>query len=238
MIWFQACIASCVKDQFSYHVPVLSDDQFEKLSTRVVESVMSKMNAKLKSLEDENSKLRERVVTLENQMDAANQYSRRNSLRISGVAVPTNLAPMSKEDTDQYVIKMCHDMGVDMSINDLDRSHRTGKERHNKPRDILVKFATYNARKRLYQARSSAKDKGYSDIYVNEDLTFVRSRLLFLARQLVKSKSLSQAWTHDGTILLKTTGSETIHRVNNETEFIKVCPAYVEVAAKFKKLPV
>ena len=76
MIWFQACIAKCVKDQFSYDVPVLSDDQFEKLSTRVVESVMSKMNAKLKSLEDENSKLRERVVTLENQMDAANQYPR------------------------------------------------------------------------------------------------------------------------------------------------------------------
>ena len=122
-------------------------------------------------------------------MDAVNQYSRRNSLKISGVDefVGTPLPPtsvgtstftdsvfkpkkipmMSREDTDAYVLKMCHDIGVQMSINDIDRSHRSGKIGPSKSRDILVKFATYRASNRLYKARSSAKDKGYDYIYVS-----------------------------------------------------------------------
>ena len=231
-------IASCLKEQFSSSVPLLSDEQFESLSNRMVESVMTKFDAKIKLLENENSSLRARVVTLESQVDAANQYSRRNSLWISGVAQIADTPLMERENTDTYVLKMCQDLGVPMTIDDIDRSHRTGKQRPSKPCDILVKFATYRARNRLYKARSSAKDKGYMDIYVNEDLTYERSRILFLARQLIKSKSLSQAWSHDGTILLKLLGSDTVHRVNTEAEFIKLCPAFVEVAAKFKRLPV
>ena len=193
-------------------------------------------------------------------MDAANQYSRRNSLRISGVTefvgtpLPQPFAGLSassaivdmsskakkiptvsRKDTDAYVLKMCHDMGVQMSIDDIDRSHRSGKSIPSKSRDILVKFATYRARNRLFTARSSAKDKGYADIYVNEDLTSERSRLLYVARQLIKAKSLSQAWSHDGTILFKRPGSDTILRANTATEFTTLCPAVAEVAAKIKK---
>ena len=91
-------IATCLSDQFSKSGPVMNDDQFEKLSTRVVESVMIKFDDKIKSLQEENSVLRGRVITLENQMDAANQYSRRNSLRLSGVDefVSTPLPPISE----------------------------------------------------------------------------------------------------------------------------------------------
>ncbi|WAR15515.1 hypothetical protein MAR_005620 [Mya arenaria] len=40
----------------------------------------------------------------------------------------------------------------------------------------------------LLQISCFCKDKGYKNIFVNEDLTRERSRLLFLARQQVKSK--------------------------------------------------
>ena len=78
-------IATCLNDQFSKSGPCMTNDQFEELSNRVVESVMSKFDDKIKSLQEENSELRGRIISLESQMDAANQYSRRNSLRISGV---------------------------------------------------------------------------------------------------------------------------------------------------------
>ena len=50
---------------------------------------------------------------------------------------------MSRVDNDAYVLKFCHDMGIQMSIHDIDRSGKIG---HSKPRDIPVKFATYRAR--------------------------------------------------------------------------------------------
>ena len=120
-------IATCLSDQFSKSGPVMNDDQFEKLSTKVVESVMIKFDDKIKSLQEENSVLRGRIFTLEHQMDAANQYSRRNSLRISRVdefvgtplpltsegtatsagvvSKPKKTPLMSREDTDAYVLK-------------------------------------------------------------------------------------------------------------------------------------
>jgi hypothetical protein len=48
--------------------------------------------------------------------------------------------------------------------------------------------------------------------FVNEDLTKIRSELLYEARQLVKIKVILGAWTTDGIIIVKSS-KETIHRI-------------------------
>ena len=57
-----------------------------------------------------------------------------------------------------------------------------------------MKFATYRARQRLYSARSSLKKKTvHNGVFLNEDLTKSRSKLLWEARQKVKGNFLNRS---------------------------------------------
>ena len=93
-----------------------------------------------------NSALEKRISQAEYDNDALEQYSRRNSVRISGVNEAID------EDTDSIVMRIAEKLDVPMSTADIDRSHRVGKineqgrNGRRRPRDILVKFSTYNAR--------------------------------------------------------------------------------------------
>ena len=69
-------------------------------------------------------------------MDNAEQYSRRNSLRMSGVP------ETATENTDTLVLDAARAINSDIDLCDIDRSHRVGRPRAGKPRDIIVKFAT------------------------------------------------------------------------------------------------
>ena len=111
---------------------------------------------------------------------------------------------------------------MDISSNDLDRSHRTGpmerpkrnssqhvkgssslisseslpinsQSRH---RPILVKFATYRARQAVLRARRKLKNSGIS---IAEDLTFSNYKLLRAAREANKATA---AWSQDGRIFV------------------------------------
>ncbi|KAH3857793.1 hypothetical protein DPMN_100408 [Dreissena polymorpha] len=61
--------------------------------------------------------LRDRVIDLECAMDASEQYSRRNNVRIFGIPE----SPESNESTDDIVIKLCNTLNVDVSVNEIDR---------------------------------------------------------------------------------------------------------------------
>lgn len=76
-------------------------------------------------------------------MDASEQYSRRNSLRISGIPETVN------EDTDQVVLHVAETVGVNILPSGIDRSHRLGKSGNRQTQDILVKFTSYRARERV-----------------------------------------------------------------------------------------
>ena len=84
----------------------------------------------------ENLELRGRVKALESEMDRANQISRRNSARVSGIPEGRD------ENTDTRILNIANSIGADVIIEEIDRSHRVGQPRIGrsvKPRDILVK---------------------------------------------------------------------------------------------------
>ena len=55
------------------------------------------------------------------QYDELHQYGRRNNLRIFGIKEKKN------ENTDQIVLETAKKLGVQLSLAEIDRSHRTGK---------------------------------------------------------------------------------------------------------------
>ena len=158
------------------------------------------------SLRRENESLKTRVQKLESAADNAEQYSRRNCLRISGVMENTN------ENTDELILDMTRSMNVDLSLQEIDRSHKVGKPNAAKPRDINVKLSTFRAREKLYKARRQLKDTGHAGVYINEDLTKFRSGLLYSGRKLVKARRIWGAWSPNGTILLKD-NDNIVHRI-------------------------
>ena len=84
--------------------------------------------------------------------DDLEQYTRRSCLRISGIPETQN------EDTTHHVLILAGEVGADISIDDIDRSHRVGRfQEHNaneddfgdirdepsqsfRSREIIVKF--------------------------------------------------------------------------------------------------
>ena len=99
----------------------------------------------------------------------------------------------------------------------IDRSHRVGKPKAGRPRDIIIKFATYRARQKFYTKRTSLKDRGHAGVFLNEDLTKTRINQLYKARMKVKSLCLKGAWSADGTILIKDNDDEVL-RITSESD--------------------
>ena len=68
-----------------------------------------------------------KVIKLQRDVDDGEQYSRRNSVRISGVG------ESGEEDTDSIIKNIARDLDADITLNDTDRSHRVGKSRNGRP---------------------------------------------------------------------------------------------------------
>ena len=89
----------------------------------------------------------------------------------------------------QNTKQLADDIEEPILISDIDRSHPigrpgvrqgSGRPRH---RDILVKFATYNVRRRVFIKRKTLHDRDdMKHIFLNEDLTKSRSKLLYDVR--------------------------------------------------------
>ena len=130
--------------------------------------------------------------------DDSEQYSRRNSIRITGISENKD------ENTDDIVLKLAIDLGVYLNPADIDRSHRVGAPRAGRKRAVLVKFATYRGRHSLFAKRMDIRDnEDWKTTFINEDLTTRRSKILFKAWDYVRAGLLKSSYSSDGRIYVK-----------------------------------
>ena len=158
-------IEAQVKDLFKVN-------EESKISEIKVTESLDALSKKIDELETEIKNKDEKIQLLENrveileeekesqgkEIDDLEQYSRRNYLFLHGV-VETNA-----ECTDDIIIKTCaEELGIDVKQEDLDRSHRLGKVKRNdnKPRPIIVKFARYAVRNKVFSNKKKLKVKNY-----------------------------------------------------------------------------
>ena len=138
-------------------------------------------------------------------LDELDQYGRRNMLRLSGV-------PESREDepTLNVVTNLIKDkLGIEILRSDLDRVHRLGPYDKNAKtaRSIVVKFTHYAPRAAIFASRKKFGDSG---IFVNDHLTSIRARLMFVARLYKKKDLILNVWSSEGRILVRTKNNATI----------------------------
>lgn len=161
----------------------------------------------------ENKSLRTEIETkvekneklIQQNVNELEQYERRNNIRISGIRDSED-----ERTCFQTMEVVClelnkHMAGLHISPNDIDIAHRLGKYKHDKNRNIIVRFVSRAMKIRVFKHRKELKNV---DIYVNEDLTKLNQDVLTSVR--VKQKDvIEQAWSFEGKIYAKSKVGET-----------------------------
>ena len=131
---------------------------YEKISdlvTQQVNTLMTPLINKLKEKDEEIKVLKSQYEDIRERCDELEQYSRKNSIRISGIPQNPNA-----DDTFAIVLNVCNKiMKVDppVRLEDISNCHRVGApEKSDRP--ILVKFMNYQIRSRVFKAKKKLKD--------------------------------------------------------------------------------
>lgn len=157
----------------------------------------------------------EEIAELYDFQDELEQYTRKNSVEICGIP------ESAYESTEKAVLKISEALNVAISPEDIEITHhlnRKGVEKGIRP--IIVKFISHKAKSKLYKSRAKLKDvrvhqlfpnysaavssKEGGRIFINENLTSSRRKVLMKANQMRKDGLLVSCWTLDGKIYIKT----------------------------------
>lgn len=144
----------------------------------------AEMAARVSQLETINTKLY-------NDLDVMEQYSRRNCLIVHGVPDTT--------DPESAVLDIfTNKLGVSIGRETIDRCHRLGTSANSstsRPRAVIVKFTTYQARQKVFSMKRQLKG---TKLLITENLTRRRNELLSKAKSL---PNVTATWTSDGRIV-------------------------------------
>ena len=193
-----------------------------------VRAEVQELKGDIHDLQVENERLREEVQVLKkrerelrekvteaqyatalavNHSNEANQYNRRNNLRIYGLSEKTG--DEDEEELETRVLELFQSMGVkDIRSEDVEAVHRLRRPKAAKsdsPRGVIVRFISRKHRDRVIKNRKQLKG---SKTVIVEDLTDMNYQLL---QKVKDSDQCKQAWTAYGKVYMKTHKDRIIH---------------------------
>lgn len=164
-------------------------------------------------------------------IDCIEQYGRRQNLEFKGVPQKDG------ENTNDIVVKLAKVLDVDIKESDISTSHRLpakhkqlNSEEEPAHPVIIARFVNRDVRNAIYGKRKAAKhlpsDKfpvqGMKELFVNENLTQQRKKLLWLTKQRAKVNGFKYVWTNNGKICVRENEESPIHTLLTESELNKV----------------
>ena len=196
-------------------------DSLAQRTNQLEETMATK--GELDQLRTENRLMKIQMAALQDELDAAEQYSRRNCLVFHGI-------PEEKgEKTGDKIMEIVHNtLKVDsVTKGDIDRSHRMGKfskpltgrqtrsSPNQGPRPIIVKFKGYDSRNDVFKVKRYLKG---SNILITENLTKKRYELL---KDCIKLLGKGNVWTYDGRITTKL-DDKTYFVINSKSDLLSL----------------
>ena len=153
------------------------------------------MKGEVKRVNENMARLAAKLHTQHFELDRQEQYSRKDSVRIYGIPDPED----ERENTNDIVVKLAKDIGVNITTADLSVSHRLGRRgRGGKPRTIIAKFVRRQCKTDVMRNKKRLRDcQNYKNVYINDDLTTLRNKLVM---ELKKDDNIKQVWTIEGRI--------------------------------------
>ena len=180
------------------------------------------LKTELQATKVQVKKQEEHINELYDSIDVLEQYSRKNSIEIVGI-------PEDVCENEEAVLKIAQVLNVDVKAEDIDICHQV-KRKHSNP--IIARFVSHKVKRALYKSRVRLKNVKLSElfpnasaaarvasehIFINENLTAFRRRLVKLASD--KNNGLVQGlWTIDGKVFVKTSPDGRPIRINYESD--------------------
>ena len=154
-----------------------------QFTENLLEDKIRSINDKISTIEKDRAAIIEKLRTLEDR-------NRRNNLRIEGIS--ENKYETWEDTTEKVQRLFSHRLGLDNI--EIERAHRTGIRRSNKPRSITLKLLRYQDKERIMKERRKLKG---SEIYINEDFSKETVEIRKKLREKIKERQ-----TKDGEILI------------------------------------
>ncbi len=178
----------------------------EEMQTKLHEcqQEIGKLKRSREGINRELARKTEVIEKLREQLDAVDQKQREARVRLAGISEEEG------ENLTQKVLKLAKNKLKIKNLKERDivQIHRSGKQKPSKSRDIIVQFESKVARDQFHGARkklhdvSNSNSQTYKHVYINDDLTEFRQKLLFDSRMLVKRKKLKGAWSQHGNVMI------------------------------------
>ena len=136
------------------------------------------------------------IVKLKVELDNANQYSRKDSCRISGLPEDSDAGGHETNDSlVRKVVELGEKTGANITEADISVTHRLPAKIHG-VRQTIVKFTSRRAKESFYRSKKKLKDLPNSkSIFITEDLTQLRYKLLQQCKLCVGFSSLTTSNT-------------------------------------------
>lgn len=172
----------------------LCDRFFERFTEKFSEMIEEKIKPLVDGISAIEASLKDNVTKfadVDKRLDSLEQYSRRNNLRIYG------LSEKNGENTDDLVLQLFNGkLNLNLSLRDVDRTHRVGRAVNGRDRPLLVKFVTYRDRFDVFRRKSQLKG---TSIVIKEDLTSFRAKLY---QEAAKKYGRNNVWSVDGKVIV------------------------------------
>ena len=161
-----------------------------KLAEAIIRAVLAVTDLRRaeekKIYETENAALKAEIVKLKNERDDDENYSRKNTLVISGSEIPKS---STNEDCYNTVITIINEKtGVGITRSDIDVCHRLPSrkpESDRNPKPIIVKFVRRENKHKILQAARLKKPK---NTYSNESLSKTRGKIRYILSKASKEQ--------------------------------------------------
>ena len=163
-------------------IPVIVSAVTSAVSAAVKATTKSALAEVLETSNTKVEQMQQMSLMMKYDIDKLEQYSRRESIRISGIGAQVG---EKEEDIIEAVVQIAKDIDVIIQPNDISVAHRVGKANAS-GRSVLCRFVSRQVRDKVMKSRKKLKDlpnhKGKT--YLNDDLTTMRARLMAYTKGL------------------------------------------------------
>jgi len=154
--------------------------------------------------------------------DNLEQYSRKFKLEIHGIP------EQESENIEGIVLDLAKSLHINLEPEDIDIAHRM-KKGNMRPRPIMPRFTNNYSMNRLHRNRTKLHKvnvgrfiEGVDRVYINENLTALRSELFKKVRDKKDHRNW-RIWTLDSTIFVKMDPSSSfVIQIKCETDLTKL----------------
>lgn len=191
-----------------------------------------KRDSEITQLKTEVKDLNIKVEDLESHLDSIEQYQRRDTVIISGPALPQE---SQHENPVHLIVNTLKDtLKINVQEQDISVAHRLGPFNQNHPRPMIVKLMNRSHKYDIIGACLTIKP----DLYINESLTPSRLNLFkkILAIRKQHRQKFSQCHTKDGKIIVKLGNSMMKHIIVDERSLLQFLDRYPDMKDTYQEI--